>query len=245
MKTSEPAPNAPRPIKAELSRTKPDRGGNGIYLNGGDRPHSITGVPLSTAEATMVAAVRMAYDVADAQIAQGQRLARRLQAKGGDEAIDAASRMVVKAAMAGLEWMETATGVEEGLFQRFMTLFGADASDWSTKPKTAEAAAAAPPPPRANLPNVKIVSHDVTKRPVRILVWDLPDGGKRDLTAYFYCPQKLDGTALVALIKLDPVADNRRTLTMKEFPSNATPGLWRGAACDAAGEQIGIVEIEI
>ena len=46
----------------------------------------IGGVPLTTAEDTVVAAVRLAYKVADAQIEHSMRLAQRLRTAGDRQA---------------------------------------------------------------------------------------------------------------------------------------------------------------
>ena len=108
-------PDAPR-------RTGPKRGFGGYYRSA-DREVDgklLRGVPLNTAEDAALAAVRMAYRIADSEIDRGLRIARDLRgaarAKEGIEprdAVDASERLLSKALLAGLQWFESASG-EEG-----------------------------------------------------------------------------------------------------------------------------------
>ena len=71
-------------------------------------------MPLIAAEDAVVAAVRLAYQVAETQIERSARLARRLR-KAGDravgarsdrKAVDATEQMIVRAMMGALTWLE-------------------------------------------------------------------------------------------------------------------------------------------
>src|SRR5262245_4046410 len=109
-----------------LPRSGPDRRAANYYRSAagdgtGTDGTALGGIPLASAEAAVVAAVRMAYKVADAQIDRSARLARRLH-EAGDQAIgrdsdkralDAAERLVSKAFMTFLGWVETAA-LEDG-----------------------------------------------------------------------------------------------------------------------------------
>lgn len=98
-----------------LERSRPDRHFSGYYRSaedgaghGGEAPR--------TAEQAVVQAVRIAYQVAEEQIARGARLASRLKSAGDAEvgpdservALDSVERLVLKGLMAALGWAEAA-----------------------------------------------------------------------------------------------------------------------------------------
>ena len=78
------------------------------------RRPSVKSVPLTEAEDAIVAAVRMAYGVASAQVERSGRLAQRLREAGDREigersdrkAIDATEQLVFRAMMSALGWLE-------------------------------------------------------------------------------------------------------------------------------------------
>ncbi len=90
MSNSSPDRIEARWLRPQLERSKPIRTAGGFYRTAeGGRP-GLGGVPLTAAEDSVVAAVRMAYNVAEAQIERSARLARRLR-EAGDRAIGARS----------------------------------------------------------------------------------------------------------------------------------------------------------
>src|SRR6266508_509068 len=108
---------ARRPLK----RTAPDRRAGNYFRSAaedgkGKDGKAIGGIPLNSTEASVVAAVRMAYEVAEVQIDRSARLARRLRDAGDQaagphssrQALDATERLVFRAMMAFLGWLETA-----------------------------------------------------------------------------------------------------------------------------------------
>ena len=109
--------------RPQLERDRPIRTHvGGFYRTADGSDAGIGGVPLTTAEDAVVSAVRLAYKVADAQIAQSMRLAQRLR-KAGDrqagehsdrKALDATEQLVFRAMMGALAWVEAATATEEG-----------------------------------------------------------------------------------------------------------------------------------
>jgi len=101
-----------------LDRTQPIRSAGGLYRTSDDGQTGIGGVPLNAAEDAVVAAVRMAYKVAAAQIDRSTRLARRLRDAGDRaagphsdrKAIDATEQLIFKAVMSALTWLERSAG---------------------------------------------------------------------------------------------------------------------------------------
>lgn len=170
------APGWVRPVAA---RTRPDRHFGGYYRSADPQVggQALRGVPLTQAEDAAVAAVRMAYGIADAQIERGMRVARQLrgaaarQGSSPADALGATERLVEKAMLAVLEWMEGAAtspehpvrrlaGAELRLLARLLGL-AADAGGplgGAAGPAPAAAAAAsesqsargAPPGPQAS-----------------------------------------------------------------------------------------------
>src|SRR6185295_11494907 len=86
----------------DLDRYAPIRGVGGVYRSAEVPGGSIAGVPLTSAEDAVVAAVRMGYRVAETHIDRAGRLAKRLRSAGersvGAEperqAVDATEKLV-------------------------------------------------------------------------------------------------------------------------------------------------------
>ena len=106
--------------RPSLERTGPIRSAGGVYRTAETGGESLGGVPLVTAEDAAVAAVRMAYRVAETQIARSGRLADRLRDAGdravGEQsdrkALDATERLIFRSMMSAAAWLEA--GVAEG-----------------------------------------------------------------------------------------------------------------------------------
>jgi hypothetical protein len=104
----------PRWRRPPTERSGPDRGAGGFYRTADDPTMTLGGIPLNQTEDAVVAAVRLAYRVADAQIERSSRLAERLRQAGDAavgtrsdrQALDATERLVFNAAMSGLGWLE-------------------------------------------------------------------------------------------------------------------------------------------
>lgn len=102
-----------------VARTRPNRAAGNFYRAASDDPHAIGGLPLDNVEATVTAAVRTGYRIAQAQLDRSARLARRLR-EAGDEAtgvgedgqrsdvkaLDATEQLIFKGIMSGLSWFE-------------------------------------------------------------------------------------------------------------------------------------------
>jgi hypothetical protein len=110
-----------------LAVTRPNRAFTGIYRSAdGQRDgEAIAGVPLQAASDAVVAAVKLGYKVADAQIERGRRLARGLNSaarRGGmpnaSDPVDAAEHLLIRMAQLGLEWVEGAALEPGGSLRR-------------------------------------------------------------------------------------------------------------------------------
>jgi hypothetical protein len=260
--------------RPSLPRTKAQRGPGSPFRTDDNKKTGLGGVTLTTVEDATVAAVRMAYDIADAQIERSKRLADRLKgaadrATGNDpddgqasaqDAVDSASRLVNNAMLSGMAWIEALAAADDGLAPRLAAaqlkavkkvLFNThDERDDDSRMETRQATrskAAAPAAERqsASTP-VKIVLKDKVedRRAVTIRRWELREGIDAELVF-----RPVEGSAterLYASIKRAMAPDHdRATLVMKPIAATAPAGRWRAAVCDKAGEQLGIVEIEI
>lgn len=188
--------NAVPPIpwsRPEAARTGPLRGIGGYYRSA-DREVDgkvFRGAPLNQAEDVAVAAVRMAYKIADAQIDRGLRVARDLrgaaQSRGVDpqDALDASERLLRKALLAGLQWIESAAGDDENPLRRLAkaeyrmlgSLFGL-----ARKRDEGDAAepAAAPAPPASHAPTQASARDERDARPpLQIYNDHEPPGARR------------------------------------------------------------------
>lgn len=98
-----------------LDRDRPQRSAGGFYRTAETDDRRSGGTPLTGTDAAVIAAVRLAYRVADQQVDRSIQLAKRLRDAGDAEvgpdsdrhALDATERLVTKAMMSGLEWWET------------------------------------------------------------------------------------------------------------------------------------------
>lgn len=218
-------------------------------------------MPLGSANDVVVAAVRLAYDVANAQIDRSDRLARRLREAGdratGDAseatALDAVDGLVTKALMSGLEWWETSvaqgrcptTRLFAAEYRLLGTMLGFIAPSEPVPPSPA--AGAVPPSPAAGaVPlatalGVVIVHLDepVLRRAVTVEAFVL--AGTVTAAIYFcHCAQPdLDRWQA----QIDQGPDGRTRLSLATGARAA--GNWRAAICDADGVQLGMIEIAL
>jgi hypothetical protein len=243
----------------------------GGYYRTADRNlkgHHLRGVPLQTAEDTAVAAVRMGYQVIDAQIDRGLDMARRLRhaadrAGVGDsrEILTAAERLLSKGALLGLEWLESAANRPENPLTRLFTaeyrmlgsLFGLNMPATPPEPPrpTTAAGATAPdseqPPQPSPAPRRRVRIQRApgsTGRAITVVRFEvytpLQAAFPYDLAFYV-----MTGTPPPEPWKAALTHDEKDGTTIRFATSEPPAGRWRAAVNAPDGEQIGIVEIEI
>jgi hypothetical protein len=247
--------------RPQLERSRPIRTAEGA------RP-GVGGVPLIAAQDAVVAAVRMAYRVAEAQIDRSTRLARRLREAGDRavgarsdlKAVDATEQLIFRAVMAALAWLEGLAD-ERDPVRRLMaaqyrmagSMFGLtpsgapgssrrDAPDGA--PRSADATPASRPQPGGSTgaaPPIKVILKG-DKRPVRIKRYDVESGAPRKIPGLeFFSEADIENTPKADLaIEPDGHASIEFAITRA-----AKPGVWKAAVCDAEDVQIGVIEIEI
>ena len=254
--------------RPSLERSGPKRATGTLYRTADNKKTGLGGVTLESAEDAMVAAVRMAYDVADSQIARSKRLAERLKgaadrATGNDpkdgqrsaeDAVDGASRLVNNAMLSGMTWVEALMGADDGLGPRLAAaqlravksvLFGArEARETDAGPDIPPAPTHAATERRATVPDVRIILRDAEedRRPVTIRRWEMT----RPIDSKLYF-RLVGGAAEHERVSgaIKRAEQAVPTLEIDPLPAAAVSGRWRAAVCDKAGEQHGIVEIEI
>ncbi|VTU28715.1 hypothetical protein H6CHR_03047 [Variovorax sp. PBL-H6] len=266
---SEPAKQPSRWRRPDIEEVGPNRAAGGFYRTGTSvkgTPRS--GVPLSTANAAVVAAVRLAYEVAETQVARSTRMATRLRTAAdeqvgegsGAHALDAAERLVMKSFVSGLEWWESS--VAEGRcpvkrlaaaeYQMLGTLLGLGPAAKRKEADERGAAAAE----RASTENVarpgrtakqKLqVVHTAgarERRRVAIDDWELTCASSLQGKVYFYCADHGVTDPIEAEVVSEAYGKNAR-LTI-QTPPQAAAGQWQCVICDDDGLQVGHIEITL
>jgi hypothetical protein len=246
-----------------LDRDKPIRKAGGLYRTAeGGRP-GIGGLPLATAQDTAVAAVRMAYRVAEAQIDRSARLAKRLReagdravgARSDRKAVDATEQLIQRAVMSVLAWVEGLAGERDpvrrlmaaqyqiagsmfGLTPSQASSAGGDASDEAPR-----AADAAPPPQHKSTGSstqVKVVLKG-DKRPVRIKRYEVVAGVPAKIPDLLFFSSADAHKTLTSPVTIEP----RGQVTLEFTLTAADQGSWKAAVCDEQNVQLGVIEIEI
>ena len=210
----------------------------------------------------MVAAVRLAYKVADAQITRSTTLAQRLRAAGdravGEQsdrkALDATERLVLLAFMSVLAWMEgVAPGADaENPLKRLLTAewrmvgsilgLGTASAARSAGHQAPEAPPVPPsPPPEAARPDATVFLLGESKRPVLIVSLVLPHGPLNPVPLTFYHSARIGDTPMPGTFSSD--GSGRAELRITTSP-NAPSGLWKAAIC-IEDMQIGLIQIEL
>jgi len=257
-----------RYARPSLERSKPIRTAGGLYRTAAGARPGVGGVPLIAAQDAVVAAVRMAYRVAEAQIDRSSRLARRLReagdravgARSDRKAVDATEQLILRAVMGALAWLEGLAD-ERDPVRRLMTaqyrmagsMFGLTPSGAPGSPRrdapggaprSTDATPASPPQPggsNVTLPPLKIVLKG-DKRPVQIRRYDVESGvSHKNPDLKFFSDA---GVASTFKADLAIEADGRATLALW-IHSDANPGVWKTAVCDGEDVQIGVIEIEL
>jgi hypothetical protein len=257
---SRPEPTAPGPMR-----------NFGGYYRTADRNikgHQLRGVPLETAEATAVAAVRMGYQVIDAQIDRGLDMARRLRhaadrAGVGDsrEILTAAEQLLSKGALLGLEWLESAANRPGNPLTRLLTaeykilgsLFGLNMPETpQEQPRRRTAAAATAgdseqPPQQSPAPRRRVRIQRApgsTGRAITVARFEAytPLRAAFPYDLIFYA---MTGPPTTDSWKATLTHDEKDGTTIRFEAPEPWAGRWRAAVNAPDGEQIGIVEIEI
>lgn len=266
-KTSTPAGNG-RWKRPSAAVNGPVRNAGGFYrtAEGEGREHG--GVPLATANAAVVAAVRLAYQVAEAQIDRSTRLARRLREAGDREVgsrsdekvLDATEQLVMKTLLSGLEWWESS--VAEGRcpvkrlaaaeYQMLGTVLGFETLRGARKASGARASAPTPaapvPSPRAREAaahgklQVVLKGPAKNRRRVSVVGWELSATGSFHNKVYFHPAREGAGEPLEADVAVGPERTVQLTI---ETPPGLQPGHWTCAICDLADVQVGYIEISL
>jgi len=253
--------------RPELERAGPNRSAAGFYRtsDGGGTAFLGRGVPLLAAEDAVVATVRLAYKVADAQVQRSTRLADRLRQAGDravgpqsdKQALDAAENLVLRATMSALSWFEGVAD-DKAPLRRLLTaeyrmigsLLGIGSAETKVRAdpaapaKEAEPAAQTAASLQADLPGAQrpTVKHaDKRARYVDVRRLRVDSETVKKLVIRFYRVEQSAGQPFDGELAIDQGA---ATLTV-DPPNDAPPGHWRAAVCDAAAVQIGFVEIEI
>jgi hypothetical protein len=252
--------------RPELPRRGPKRTARGFYRtpDGGGTGLGGRGVPLHAAEDAVVATVRLAYKVADAQVERSARLASRLRQAGdravGEQserqALDAAESLVLRAMLSGLSWLEGVAD-DKAPLRRLMTaeyrmigsLLGLGSNDGPTRrdqSASAKQAEQAPAQPAGSQPDLPVapqatVKHtDPSARYVNVRRLQVDRETIDNRVIYFH---RLEENASEPFIGELLIKQGAATLTV-DPPNQAPAGHWRAAVCDNA-VQIGFVEIEI
>lgn len=260
--------NAEFEVRPDLKRTRPHRHAGGFYRTADSESATLAGIPLVNAEDAVVAAVRMGYKVAEAQIDRSARLARRLRdagdrAVGPDsprQALDAGEKLVFRTMMSALAWLEGVAADEGSPLKRLalaeyrllgsmLGLKPADAHKPSPTPAAVEpfsgAGAQSAPAARASdsRPMPRIVHRGKERRAVQVraceIAADAASFGRSNLT--FYSLDNIRSKSLEGELTLSGKGGMSLALDTPRF---ALPGPWRAAICDdTSGLQLGYIEI--
>ena len=255
--------------RPQLEDAGPIRNAGGFFRTAEGGGSALGGVPLVAAEDAVVAAVRMAYKVADAQLERSARLAERLR-KAGDravgegserKAIDATEQLVFKAMMRAVEWLEAAAERRSPL-KRLMaaqyTLIGSmlglgpthrsGSFPFEEQPEATSRESASEPSTRDRDPSsisphrIRIFLSGEVKRAVSLRRWEVAGDALSESVIRFYHVEGRGNAPVEALFSMSDDGRGRLTITPS---SSAASGRWRAAVCREDGEQIGIVEIEL
>jgi hypothetical protein len=250
--------------RPQLERSGPIRKAGGLYRTAeGGRP-GVGGLPLATAQDTVVAAVRMAYRVAEAQIERSTRLAQRLReagdravgARSDRKAVDATEQLIQRAVMSVLTWMEGLAGEGDPVrrlmaaqYQIAGSMFGltpprasGSAGDGAGDEAPRAADAASPPQPKStgSSTHVKVVLKG-DKRPVRIKRYEVVAGVPAKISKLLFFNSADAQKTLDSALAIEP--GGQVTLEFTLTPSDQ--GSWKAAVCDEQNVQLGVIEIEI
>lgn len=237
------------------SATGPLRHTSGLFRGADGSSPAASGVVSRTAtEDAVVAAVRMAYKVADAQVQRSASLAGRLRRVGDAapegvraHAADAFDHLTFRSVMDKVGWLEGLATEADGPLQRLIAakreLIGALLSaappagqdPAATTEKRREAGATAAPAARIFLKGEE-------RRAVSLTRLEIARGAHVEVPLAFYPVEAAAGGRLEGAFSR--TADGAATLIVATRLS-APAGRWRAAVCKEDGEQVGLIEIEL
>jgi hypothetical protein len=244
--------------RPRLERVGPDRRARNFYRSAASGGPAIGGIPLDSTEAAVVAAVRMAYRVAEVQIERSARLARRLREEGDRaagprsdrQALDATERLVFRAMMSLLSWVEGAASDRGNPLKRLAvaqyrllgSLLNLAPADGPQRRRADRPVERSSPRERAPRFPVRIQLSGPERRPVRLTAWEY--GGDTSAPAtipvVFYHVDRASVNALEGAL----VIGDQRSVTLRLTTSSThRAGRWRAALCDDQGYQVGRIEI--
>jgi hypothetical protein len=259
--------------RQRLERHAPDRRAGMFYRAASDNPLVTGGVSLDSLEASAVAAVRLGYKVAEAQIERTTRLAQRIRdagdraaGPGSDrKALDATEQIVFKTILAGLSWLEglaaeggnpiqrlAATqfpliGAALGLFQPDRAAAPVSSTDQRSTADRSVGASDRPAPTGARLRQLPLqVRHQspAGSKTLGRAVRIVDWHLSADAGTSYRVMFYRNGSNHVVTGALSTPQSGVPVLTVRT--SRSTPsGVYRAAICDDASIQIGYVEIEV
>ena len=262
----QPAPPKTGPWKRpEPTALGPNRRFGGYYRSA-DREidgQLFRGVPLQTAEDAVVAAVRMGYRIADAQIERGMRIARDLndaakRTGSGDpnQAIDDTERLLAKAVLAGLQWVEEAASAPGHPVRRLLaaeyrmvgSMFGLGPDEKGRDEKRREAGAVEPRAPGSAMKARPVLRHlapEQERRPVKaVLRFELTEELPARAPDLLFRPTASDDAGARTMAGRVERNSEGRAVIYVEATADHGAGVWCAGIYDASGEQIGLVELE-
>ena len=252
--------------RPELEVSRPNRCTGGFYRAADAGGRTMGGVPLDSAEAAVVAAVRMGYKVAATQIDRSARLARRLREAGdrvggGDsarQAVDATERLVFRSMMSGLTWLEALAAergsplgrlaaAQYGLLGKILGLEpgGEGPATPPARPEGEEprpAAAADGDAPGKPPIKVRLFGERKELRAVKVVHFELAGARTGTFDLFFHHAHDRDAAALSGTLD---VHDDGTAALQLQTKKAAPSGTWRAPVCAPDGEQVGIVEIAL
>lgn len=251
-------------------RTRPIRSAGGFYRTAEGKGRAYGGVPLHAANDALVAAVRLAYKVAEDQVDRSTRLAQRLR-EAGDRAVgqrsdrqamDALENLVMKTLMSGLAWWEAS--VAEGRcpvkrlaaaeYQMLGSMLGLGAAAGKKRSEREQTRSSTEPqdePHSRSVPRGQSFRRELTivhdgppqhRRPVILHHWELMAAEAGEYPLVFHHSQSdVQQTIEGCFVHAPGSAARLRVTLTAQVPA----GRWRAVICDQQGVQQGYVEVEI
>jgi hypothetical protein len=212
----------------------------------------------SATEDAVVAAVRMAYKIAQANVVRSTRLSQRLRragdrAVGGQgprKAVDATQDLVTDTMMSALGWVEAFLADDSRLkrvsaaqYRIIGSLLGLIPDrDPSLDPPIQGAPATAEPVLSSDAHGARIVLTS-KGRPVRVRKLEFASREPIEQTRiYFYSVSHIESGPLEASLARSASGEVLLTLSTASVDKL---GCWRAAVCSETGEQLGVIEIEL
>jgi hypothetical protein len=260
-------------VRPSLKRTGPNRGAANFYRAAGAPGEAVAGVPIDSVEAAVVAAVRMGYRIAAAQIDRTERLAKRLRQAGDQaagpgsdrQALDATEQLVFRAMMAALGWLEGVASDRSNPLKRFATaeyrilgsLFGLTPSEEPRVPPSRPPDDVSDQKPRSRSARSRYAASGPPP-PLHIQPLIRHKGPTRravqvrhlelaDSAAPGEYPVSFYSTRASArtIDGMLIVGDTGAPTLILTTPDDVRSGQWKGAICDDQDMQIGYIELAL